>query len=870
MPPKRTRNKSSVPVLTRKAPSRDAKTRAVASTASMYKEAQAYLDDGSDDFSDQISDPEDTVSETEVNKSDQESHDETQGSDDFEGPLQTRKRSKRIQRNLGKTPASRSTTEISLPKRASATGRGRGQNNNSISTSRPNAASRKSSSSSSTTSPHTMASSVTGPKRRAGNVKFLPLVTNPTSSPPSGSHSSSGRSKASPKAKDEFQQDDQWVEKYAPTNIEEVAVHPGKIANVREWLQIYTDPRNPQRDFSGGAILVLSGPAGSGKTTVLRILAKEMGLNIVEWINTVNENNVIQRPKMPGQDNWGPSSVDEEYIPVMRAFQEFFARAHRFRPLQTTLAASLHCQEPIFPSTPNSDSTNKNLILIEDLPPISASSSRKIFQDTIKNFSNLRSKSTSVLVIIVSDVYAKQNTEMLFSNTSENRDSALTIRTLLPPSVLDRIDSGSRNNSRIKQIKFNPIAPTIMKKAIRRLIELEFKSSHSHAPDTAEVDQLIEIHDGDIRAVINALQFLCYLPTKKRRCYRNLAVEAEEELNASDRLMVHNSENKVIVGQDSSLGVFHAVAKVLYNKRDWSKPNVTFDSDIVKVPVQSWTKGRPPLRFDPEKELIEKLPVEPDLFTLMLHQNYTRHMTTIDECLTAIEYLCIADQFSNSSASSANFTQIIQMQPYMTSLAVRGLLYAPTLAGPTYGGNVRGGQKKHWWPELFAVNRAMRANDQQYSEVTADLVGDEIQGLPSGYVTGSGFFPKRVVREELVPMLHKCIIANPYMPIFSKSLRPSSKNFIRASSANYGKGVGMIRKEFGEGDEGFVEELVSPGMSGEVGGDNVGCSDSPEHTIINSSTRSRLQERKQQQQQQANTSMYEMEHEDDPIEDFSD
>lgn len=66
-----------------------------------------------------------------------------------------------------------------------------------------------------------------------------------------------------------------------------------------------------QQGNSGGAILVLTGPAGSGKTTVLRKLAQEMDLQIIEWINSVNENSVIQRPTMPGQDKWRPGSIDD-------------------------------------------------------------------------------------------------------------------------------------------------------------------------------------------------------------------------------------------------------------------------------------------------------------------------------------------------------------------------------------------------------------------------------------------------------------------------------------------------------------------------------------------------------------------------------
>lgn len=91
--------------------------------------------------------------------------------------------------------------------------------------------------------------------------------------------------------------------------------------------------------------------------------------------------------------------------------------------------------------------------MIEDLPPLSAFSSRKIFQDAVLKFVNSKTNS-AVLVIIVSDVFTKQSTELLFSSVSENRDPALTIRTLFPSSVLDKIDSATNKECpRIKQIK---------------------------------------------------------------------------------------------------------------------------------------------------------------------------------------------------------------------------------------------------------------------------------------------------------------------------------------------------------------------------------------------------------------------------------
>jgi len=139
---------------------------------------------------------------------------------------------------------------------------------------------------------------------------------------------------------------------------------------------------------------------------------------------------------------------------VMRAFEEFFARAHRFQPLQTS-------QSGFAPASPSSSvgasplGNRKNIILIEDLPPVSAYSSRKIFQDTISKFSNSGvSRSSAVLVIIVSDVYSKQSTELLFSSTNESKEQALTVRTLLPANLLTRIDSGGSQSSPIMQIKY--------------------------------------------------------------------------------------------------------------------------------------------------------------------------------------------------------------------------------------------------------------------------------------------------------------------------------------------------------------------------------------------------------------------------------
>lgn len=77
--------------------------------------------------------------------------------------------------------------------------------------------------------------------------------------------------------------------------------------------------------------------------------------------------------------------------------------------------------------------------------------------------------------------------------------------------------------------RFNPIAPTFVKKALKNLVGQEFRLRSPYQPNSSEIDHLIQIHEGDIRAVINALQFMCCLPSKRRQKFRDAARLLEED-----------------------------------------------------------------------------------------------------------------------------------------------------------------------------------------------------------------------------------------------------------------------------------------------------------------------------------------------------
>ena len=60
--------------------------------------------------------------------------------------------------------------------------------------------------------------------------------------------------------------------------------------------------------------------------------------------------------------------------------------------------------------------------------------------------------------------------------------------------------------------RFNPIAPTMMVKALNRIASLEYKTKHSgtfHPPSKDLIALLTESSEKDIRSAVNALQFAC-------------------------------------------------------------------------------------------------------------------------------------------------------------------------------------------------------------------------------------------------------------------------------------------------------------------------------------------------------------------------
>ena len=131
---------------------------------------------------------------------------------------------------------------------------------------------------------------------------------------------------------------DNWIEVFAPTSSDDLAVHPKKLQEIQQWI-LHCAAMKRKRPAQ---ICLITGPSGSGKTTALKLLAKENKISIQEWINPVDQEVVYNLGDQMNGQSYVSSQLD--------AFKNFLFKASRYRSL---------LESPV---------SDKRLLLVEDFP----------------------------------------------------------------------------------------------------------------------------------------------------------------------------------------------------------------------------------------------------------------------------------------------------------------------------------------------------------------------------------------------------------------------------------------------------------------------------------------------------------------------
>ncbi|KAF2634680.1 Rad17-domain-containing protein [Massarina eburnea CBS 473.64] len=441
-----------------------------------------------------------------------------------------------------------------------------------------------------------------------------------------------------------------WNEKYGPSTLDELAVHKKKIADVRAWLTGVLDGRDRKR------LLLLKGPAGSGKTTTMALLSAELGIHIHEWKNPTSS--------IPSSDG---------FISATAQFEDFIGRTGAF--------GSLAFEEPSQArSTPTEPGRQRQLILVEEFPNTFTRTSSVIQSFRSSVLSYLASATPSASAFFAGKASAEPVTpvvmiisETLLSTNTASADS-FTAHRLLGPEIL--------THPGVTTIEFNPIAPTFMTKALDAIVLKEArKSGRKKTVGPQVIQRLTEL--GDIRSAVSSLEFLCLRGDETEGW--NTKVNFTKKKGPTDTPMTKMEKEslEMVTQRESTLGIFHAVGRVVYNKRKPEDP-----ANPAPQPDNCFPERRRPKAPEADVDtLINELGTDTDTFIAALHENYMlstdagdseETLDCIDGCVAALSDadLLSPDRFGRSGRKfQGSGIDNLRQDEMSFQSSVRGLLY---------------------------------------------------------------------------------------------------------------------------------------------------------------------------------------------------
>ncbi|PYI07437.1 cell cycle checkpoint protein rad17 [Aspergillus sclerotiicarbonarius CBS 121057] len=377
-----------------------------------------------------------------------------------------------------------------------------------------------------------------------------------------------------------------WAQQFPPSNLDELAVHKKKVSDVKDWLTSAFARRDRQ-------LLVLRGPAGSGKTTTLSLLSTMLGFDILEWKNP------------------SPSeSATKAHVSIAARFDEFLERGNEFQGLDLDGVTSSPEARDTYS---NAYASRRRVILIEEFPALAGpSSSLASFRLTLLRYIAMMAQEnphlepdtlrSSPIVIIVS--------ETVLDSRSFSSDN-LTAHRLLGPELY--------NHPRTSIVDFNSIAPTIMYKALNLVLEKEaYLSKHEDFPGSAILHTISKT--GDIRSAISSLEFLCLNHERFNKLAGPPSKVRISKRATTTLTPLERDTLEAITQRETSLGLFHAIGKVVYNKR--VDPGSTGGTQAVLPPVHLKHYDRPQLSQVCVDELVDEAGIDNQTFISALHENY--------------------------------------------------------------------------------------------------------------------------------------------------------------------------------------------------------------------------------------------------------
>ncbi|CCK71248.1 Rad24p KNAG_0G01910 [Huiozyma naganishii CBS 8797] len=328
-----------------------------------------------------------------------------------------------------------------------------------------------------------------------------------------------------------------WYEKHAPLVMSDVAIHQRKLKDVETVLQDMLSS-----GCEGTRLLLLTGPSGSSKSTIAKVLANRLVRNERELLCAATKSEFALNKRAIVEYENSLSLTD---LGQMSQFKEF-------------LKSCKYCVGP----------SNLSVILVEDLPNVFHAETRRLFQRAIEEWLYSPDTRLPPLVICLTECEIETDSNAM-NQQNFSVDTSFTAQTVFTSHIL--------NHPRLKQIKFNPINKTLMRRTLGNICMRErdtLQRNGKWAYRNKYIGKLAE-EMGDLRAAIATLEFWC--GTKSNRID--------------------------LIPKKKSVSYFHAIGKVIHGSQD------TVDDEVMVTELIDTTRGT----------------VSNDTFKLGLLENYSSH-----------------------------------------------------------------------------------------------------------------------------------------------------------------------------------------------------------------------------------------------------
>ena len=413
-------------------------------------------------------------------------------------------------------------------------------------------------------------------------------------------------------------------------------------------------------------LLILKGPSGAGKTATITMLAKAMDVDVSEWRNPV-----------------GSGFSAESYVSITAHFEEFLGRSRMFNRLTLADTDGRALATPSGTMDGRRERTRDRIILIEEFPStcLSTSTTLPSFRSSVLQYLAFSAQSMGAGPTKDQGDYMRVTPAvMIITETRMATPSAgsdiFTAHRLLGPELL--------GHPCVSVIEFNPVASTYLIKALELVVQKEARQSgRRRAPGPAVLRKLGEV--GDIRSAIGSLEFLCLRGEGEDDWGGRVGWRAKK---GAALTKLEKSSLEVVTQRESTVGLFHGVAKVVYNKRD----DVADGESPTPPPHHLFRHVRPRIAQVSADQLIDETGTDVETFIAALHENFVlsceghSFADNLDGCMEVLSDSDVlgSSRGGRSGSSGGRGNRILQgalsdisrQDEICFHVAVRGLLFA--------------------------------------------------------------------------------------------------------------------------------------------------------------------------------------------------